>query len=203
MAVLGDSCVSRKTGFRAFASTLSFVMAIAVIATMLSAGRASAQGTWTTKAPDPSVFNGSNAVISGAINGLIYRYGYNDTGVDSGTGTLSIYNPATNMWTTGAQPLLARTDASVGVINGKMYVVGGCITSDCRIGITNQLEIYDPIANAWSFGASMVTGRSGAAAGVIAGKFYVAGGDLACPPCTPTSSTEIYDPEANKFAVGS
>ena len=202
MAVLGDSCVSRKVGLRVLASTLSFVMAIAMIATMLSTGRAFAQGTWTTKAPDTSIFNGENPVVSVAINGLIYRYGYNDTGVDSGNGTLSIYNPSTNTWTSGAQPLLARTGPSVGVINGLMYVVGGCITSDCRIGITNQLEIYDPVANSWSFGASMPTARVGTAAGVIGGKLYVTGGTQACPPCTTTNATEIYDPIANSWTTG-
>ncbi len=202
MAVLKDSCVSGRVGFRAFASKLTFVAIIALLATVISMGRASAQGTWTTKAPDPSISTLSNPVASGQINGRIYIYGYNDIGVDAGNGTLDIYNPTTNVWTTGATPLLARAGASVGVINGRMYVVGGCITSDCRIGTTNQLEIYDPVANSWSFGASMVTARSGAAVGVIAGKLYVTGGIQACEPCNPATTTEIYDPVANSWTSG-
>ncbi len=202
MTFLKVSCVSRKVGLRAFVSRFSIVTMIAVIATIFSAGHASAQGVWTTKAPDPTITNLANPVASGQINGLIYIYGYNDTGVDEGTGTLDIYNPATDSWTTGATPILSRAGASIGVINGLMYVVGGCITSDCRIGITNQLEIYDPVANAWSIGASMVTARVGAAVGVIGGKLYVAGGEQACPPCTPATTTEIYDPVANSWTSG-
>src|SRR5208282_4793977 len=105
--------------------------AIAVVLTMFSAGRASAQDSWATVASDP---NPQVSVASGEISGLI-------------------------------------------------YVVGGCINSDCRIGVTNALEIYDPVANTWSIGASMVTARYGAAAGVIGGKLYVSGGTTACPPC--------------------
>ena len=108
----------------------------------------------------------------------------------------------TNSWTSGATPILSRVDVGIGVINGKMYVVGGCLFSDCRIGTTNQLEIYDPVANSWSLGASMVTARYGATIGVIAGKLYVTGGTQACPPCTTTSTTEIYDPVANNWTSG-
>jgi N-acetylneuraminic acid mutarotase len=178
------------------------VAALAVIAMIFSAGRASAQGTWATEAPDPSISTLSNPDASGQINGLIYVHGYNDTGVDSGNSTLDIYNPTTNVWTTGATPLLARAGVAVGVINGRMYVVGGCITTDCRIGATNQLEIYDPIANSWSLGASMVTARVEAAVGVIAGKLYVSSGTQACPPCTQATTTEIYDPVANSWTTG-
>ena len=63
----------------------------------------------------------------------------------------------------------------MGVIDGKIYVAGGCIMSDCRIGITNALEIYDPVANRWSDAAPMATGRLGAATGVIGGRLYVTG----------------------------
>src|SRR6185503_10876340 len=81
------------------------------------------------------------------------------------------------------------------------YVVGGCVMSDCRIGTTSALEIYDPVTNTWSNGAPMMTARFGSAAGVIAGKLYVSGGNMACPPCDNTITTEVYDPATNTWAT--
>ncbi len=166
---------------------------------MVSVSDAGGPDTWATRTSDPSPPNG---VTSGEINGIIYLYGYVDTGVDMGHGVLGIYNPATDSWTTGASPGVARVDPNIGVINGKMYVVGGCITSDCRIGVTSALEIYDPVGNSWLNGAPMPTARYGAASGVIAGKLYVSGGDTACPPCVNTDVTEIYDPTMNAWTTG-
>ncbi|MEO8681553.1 MAG: kelch repeat-containing protein, partial [Vicinamibacterales bacterium] len=157
---------------------------------------------WMTLAPDP---HPKVSPTVAAINGKLYVHGFDS---DSGGGQssfvprLSIYDPASNSWTTGASPGMVRAFASVGVINGKMYVVGGCVTSDCRIGVTNALEIYNPATNTWSNGAPMITGRLGAAAGVIDGRLYVTGGTLACPPCAPTSVTESYDPVTNTWTPG-
>jgi N-acetylneuraminic acid mutarotase len=161
---------------------------------MFSAGRASAQDSWATRTSDP---NPQVSVASGEIGGLIYVYGYDATGP-----LLSIYNPTTDSWTTGAAPSLNRAYVSAGIISGLMYVVGGCIGSDCRIGVTNALEIYDPVANTWSTGASMVTARYGAAAGVIGGKLYVSGGTTGCPPCDNANTTEIYAPTTNTWTTG-
>ena len=137
------------------------------------------------------------SAAGGVINGIIYIDGYDTTAL-----LLRIYNPALDSWTTGAAPNINRAYPSVGVINGLLYVVGGCISSDCRIGVTNALEIYDPVANSWSNGAPMTTARFGAAAGVIGGKLYVSGGTTACPPCVNSNATEIYDPVMNAWTTG-
>jgi N-acetylneuraminic acid mutarotase len=157
---------------------------------------------WTTMARAPHRMSGSAVA---AINGRLYLYGFDMDSAGNQSSfvpRLSIFDPASNTWSIGASPRLVRAAASVGVINGKMYVAGGCITSDCRIGITNALEIYDPVANTWSDGAPMATGRLGAAAGVIGGRLVVTGGTLACPPCNPTSSTELYNPATNTWVSG-
>ena len=177
-------------------------VAMAFVLVLLSIGRASAQtDSWATMAPDPNA-KWSPAVVE--INGKLYVHGFDTDGVNQSSFVprLSIYTPSSNTWAIGASPTIIRAFASVGQINGKMYVAGGCVMSDCRIGITNALEIYDPVTNTWSNGAPMVTGRLGAAAGVIAGKLYVSGGTLACPPCSTTSTTEIYNPVTNSWTPG-
>src|SRR6185295_7373760 len=119
-----------------------------------------AQGTWETKTPDP------HAKVSPSvaeIGGKLYVQGFDqDAGNQSSfLARLSIYDPALNQWTIGASPALIRAFAASAVINGKLYVVGGCLMSDCRVGPTNQLEVYDPATNAWSTGAPMPTPRWG------------------------------------------
>jgi N-acetylneuraminic acid mutarotase len=175
--------------------------AIALILTLLSVGFASAQDSWATRASDPFRKAGH---VAGEINDLIYVSGIFDQG---GVGNqsdfrprLEIYSPASNTWTAGTPPGLMRAFASAGVINvinEKLYVVGGCILSDCN-STTNALEIYDPVTDTWTNGAPMPTARFGAAAGVIAGELYVTGGSLA--GYVPTNVTEVYNPVTNAWS---
>ena len=116
--------------------------AFTVIFMMFSVSRAGGPDSWATRTSDPS----PPLTVAGAvINGLIYIDGYQTPGP-----VLNIYNPATDSWTTGAAPNIDRAYSCTGVISGLMYVVGGCVGSDCGIGVTNALEIYDPVANSWS-----------------------------------------------------
>jgi N-acetylneuraminic acid mutarotase len=154
---------------------------------------------WTTMAPDPHL-KSSPAVVE--IDGKLYVQGFDQDAngnQSSFVPRLSIYDPASNTWALGASPTLIRAYASVGVIAGKMYVVGGCVLSDCA-HVTNALEIYDPVHDTWSNGPAMPTARFGAAAGVIGGKLYVTGGSV--PWYTATNATEIYDPVAQAWTTG-
>jgi N-acetylneuraminic acid mutarotase len=59
--------------------------------------------------------------------------------------------------------------------------------------------VYDPATNVWTTKASMPTARWGAAAGVIDGKLFVAGGrgtDLSV-----LTKMEMYDPASNSWGV--
>ena len=147
---------------------------------------------WTTLAPDP---HAKYTPVAVAINGKLYVHGFDSSFV----ARLGIYDPSSNTWSNGSSPTLIRSYSSVGAVNGKMYVVGGCIMSDCS-SPTNELRIYDTFSNQWSAGAPMPTVRFGAAAGVINGKLYVTGGTLA--GYVSTNVTEIYDPALNSWTTG-
>src|SRR5713101_7109348 len=68
---------------------------------------------------------------------------------------LNVYDPALNTWAALTPSSLGRAYADAAVINGKLYVVGGCTNnSDCSF-VTNALEVYDPGTNAWSTLAPM------------------------------------------------
>jgi len=85
-------------------------------------------------------------------------------------------------------------------INGIIYVAGG----DNSNGDLATHEAYDPSNDTWSTKASLPDtdtgndGRYGGAAGVINGKFYLAGGWRTSPPL-PTSSLLVYDPATNSW----
>jgi N-acetylneuraminic acid mutarotase len=154
---------------------------------------------WAAMAPDPDP---KVSPTVAEINGKLYVQGFHqDVGGNQSSfqPRLSIYDPASNTWTVGTPPGIIRAYANAVAINGKMYVVGGCVMSDCN-SPTNALEIYDPATGTWSNGAAMPTVRFTATAGVIGNKLYVTGGSRA--GYNPTNATEIYDPATNTWTTG-
>jgi N-acetylneuraminic acid mutarotase len=83
------------------------------------------------------------------------------------------YDPATNSWTTKAPMPTAREFLAAGVINGKLYAVGG---DELTGPFLNTVEAYDPATNTWTTEASMPTARSGFGASAVNGKLYALGG---------------------------
>ena len=87
---------------------------------------------------------------------------------------------------------------------GKILLAGG---EDRNYGTVSlaSTELYDPVANKFAVGPAMSDARYAHSATVIesgpnAGKIFLAGGfNTAYGPLT---STELYDPATNKFAVG-
>src|SRR5947199_9852261 len=150
-------------------------------------------GTWTTKA---SMLTGRNYSSAGVIDSRLYVVG--------GGGGLNVneaYDPLTDTWATKAPAPTPRAFAGAGVIAGKLYVAGGCINSDCIPGNTNILEVYDPVANAWTDKAPMPTARNKVGVGVLDGKLYVVGGEGQCGPCIATAVLEVYDPSTDTWAT--
>ena len=111
------------------------------------------------------------------------------------------YDPLTDTWAARAPDPRPRSFAGAGVIAGKLYVAGGCINSDCIPGNTNILEVYDPVANAWTDKAPMPTARNQVGVGVLDGKLYVVGGQGQCGPCIATAVLEVYDPSTDTWAT--
>ena len=124
------------------------IVALALLAGLLGSQAFAQGGIWTTKAPMPTARSG---VASAAANGQLYVISGENTSV------VEAYAPLTDSWVTKAPILTNRAYAQAGEINGKIYVVGGCTNSDCRVGVTNVLEQYDPASNTWTSMAPMWT----------------------------------------------
>ena len=181
-------------------------LSLGAICLALAIGTHAQAQSWETKQPMPTERTG---VATGVIAGKLYVVG---GALSTGelTNIVEVYDPSLNpplgTWSTMAPSTSIPTNriyASAGVIGGKLYVVGGCISSgssfDCGIGVTNILEVYDPATNTWTTKAPMPTARAAMATGVIAGKLYVAGGFVSCGSCLGLGTLEVYDPILNTW----
>jgi hypothetical protein len=123
-----------------------------------------------------------NHLAAAAIGGKIYvaggRFG---GGVGSEmTGALEVYDPATNSWTAKSPMPTARGGVNGIGANGCLYTFGGEGNDAHRLGVFDQLEVYDPARDTWQQLEPLpvaVHGVSGAA--VVDGWIHLPGGGTA------------------------
>lgn len=109
-----------------------------------------ATDTWTTKAPMPISKYGAtreNPVINGKI--------YITHGLNGGFHVDNyVYDPATDTWTQKAAATHPRDGVECGIIDNKLYVVGGRDVSGAPFGVPYN-EVYDPMLDTgnskWAF----------------------------------------------------
>ncbi|HYF83779.1 MAG TPA: M6 family metalloprotease domain-containing protein [Clostridia bacterium] len=142
-----------------------------------------------------------------AVNGKIYAIG-GDIGADS-VRTVYEYDPASDAWDTKANMLLGVRGFGIAVLEDKIYIVGG-VDEDGLL--SDQLQIYDPSADAWESrfcGESEFTPRAYLGAAAVNGMLYAIGG------CTGEDSfstdedntiytlsiVEVYNPEDDTWLL--
>ncbi len=132
-----------------------------------------ATDVWTTGAPMPM----AGDVTVAAVSGKIYLFG---------TSMTYVYDPALDSWAPRTSIPLPRSPG-VAVLNGRVYLMGGIDATAMR---TTGVEIYDPVADAWSFGAPVPSAYADMAATAAGGKIYLRGG------------TWIYDAASDSWSPG-
>ncbi len=155
-----------------------------------------ATDSWSTGPPMEIKLFGPAVVV---LNGKIYVAGgleFTATEERDDVATVQVFDPALNKWMIiGAMPT-GRGQGAAGIINGRIYVVGGYLEGET---VTGALE-STITGSSWNTLAPMPTGRGEMEAGVINGKLYVVGGLLATQG--DTVLLEIYDPAANHWSTG-
>ncbi len=84
-------------------------------------------------------------------------------------------------------------------IDGRAYFAGGV---DGVSGVDNrhgELDVFDPVTGTWAQKSAMPTAREAAAAAVLNGKIYVAGGDGV--DHQPLATLEVYDPRTDSWST--
>ena len=117
--------------------------------------------------------------------------------------TNDVYDPATNTWESRNPMSVPRNHAFSGVVNGKIYVIGGRTGHGFILSATNTdvVEAYDPASNTWSMPKErMPTARSGGASGTDGRRIYVAGGEVTTTELVGAfRAVEVYDPVTNSW----
>ncbi len=124
---------------------------------------------WSIRPPMPAGTQ-RGAGVAGALDGTLIVAG----GLRGGAvGDVSAYDLALDTWTALPSLPVPRDHACGGVIDGKLYVAGGRMTSIPSTS-TATFELAD---GTWQTKAPMLTGRGGTACGVIADRLIVVGGE--------------------------
>jgi N-acetylneuraminic acid mutarotase len=167
---------------------------------------------WKALAPMPSK---RGSAVAAVVNGKIYVIG--GAAVHPGSSepalqparphrsvaTVEEYDPKTNTWSQRSSMPTARNHAAIGVVDNKIYVIGGRLGSAFifTASNTNIVEEYDPVSDQWGLvKARMPTERSGGAWGVHKGRIYVAGGEHQDGHLMAAfRALEAYDPATNTW----
>lgn len=172
-----------------------------------------ATDTWKALAPMPTA---RGAAVAAEVGGKIYviggasvHPGAKIVGLSATTphrslGTNEMYDPATNTWESRSPMPTSRNHAAIGVVNGKIYVLGGRLGSVfVNASPTDVVEEYDPATDSWGFAkARMPMPRSGTAYGSYEGKIYVAGGEYLDNQIVGVyRDLQAYDPATNEWSM--
>lgn len=169
--------------------------------------------SWKALASMPSK---RGSAVAATVNGKIYVIGgaalhpgssesaVQPTRPHRSVDTVEEYDPKTDTWSERASMPTARNHAAVGVVNNKIYVIGGRLGSAFvfTASNTNVVEEYDPAIDQWGLvKARMPSARSGGAWGVRNGRIYVAGGEHQDGLLMAAfRALEAYDPVTNTWA---
>lgn len=144
----------------------------------------------------------------GAIGTRLYfSGGYNseDAGVPSFTNRTWAYDVVAGKLIRRADMPKFTAEGVTGVLDGKLYVLPGQCSTDrwplpgyCETQDIRTLFRYNPATNSWATRRSAPHFHSGGAAGVIDGKFYVAGG-VRNFGNQAVSDLDVYDPATNTW----
>src|ERR1700694_182736 len=172
-----------------------------------------ARDTWRALAPLPTsrgspvaVTVGDNMyVIGGAVTGP-KESAVHPARAHFSTGAVEEYDPAANTWRSRTALPTPRNHATAGVVNGKVYVIGGRVggafvsSGSSNVGV---VEEYDPAADLWGAPkARMPSARSAMASGVLGGRIHVTGGEGQDYRSMFTfRALEAYDPATNTWAT--
>ena len=85
-----------------------------------------------------------------------------------------------------------RCRLGVTSFNGKLYICGGYDGSK----FLNTVEVYDPVANTWTYAAPMNSRRSRVALVANRGRLYAVGG---YDGLSNLNTVEMYNPQEDKW----
>jgi N-acetylneuraminic acid mutarotase len=124
------------------------------------------------------------------------------------TGKNQVFDPVANTWGPDRSPMpTTRNHAFVGVVNDKIYVIGGRQSAGMipYSSNTDVVEEYDPATNRWGVGAvkqRMPTPRSGGGYATFNGRIYIGGGEwISRELVSSFRALEAYEPATDTWTI--
>lgn len=152
--------------------------------------------SWTELSPMPTA---RWLLMAAVIGDKIYAVG----GI-SGTGNArraldvaEVYDPASDTWTQASPMPVARSNASVAVVDGKLYIISGRLGVGRSRSTTRGVAVYDPAEDSWVRASPITNARTGSEACVVDGMIYIVGG---ASGGDVTNNVEVYDPQTWRSA---
>ncbi|HEY6060182.1 MAG TPA: kelch repeat-containing protein, partial [Gemmatimonadales bacterium] len=149
------------------------------------------QDLWVHKADMPS--GGRGDLAASVMNSLVYAVG--GFAASGYLGTVEAYDPTIDAWTIKSPMLTPRAYLATGVVNDRLYALGG--QGGPFNGVMDTVEVYDPLTDSWTRVLHMPTERAELAVGVVNGVLYAVGGRRTDPhthSLTALGTVEAYDP---------
>ena len=159
------------------------------------------RGVWRTAAPAPTK---RTEVAAGTLSDKIYVVGgFEQPSLGNVmnlaiTPSLEEYDPSADRWTTKAPMPVGLHHVGIGVIGGRLYVIGGYRQSGLSVWQpVATVYAYDPATDTWAERAPMPTARGALSVTEHNGKLYAIGG---YDRKANSAAVEVYDPERNTWA---
>ena len=176
------------------AGALGVVALVGIAASAVVSG-AEAQGTWSEAAP---LSEERVRLAAGVVDGKLYAVGGEHRTARTSwqaRSTVEVYDPATDTWAPVTPLPSPRASLAAGVVDGKLYAVGGLYAGQ----VLSKVEVYDPATDTWSEVAPMNGPRRSFAAGVVDGKLYAVGGYDGGGGTDFVGTVEAYDPATDTW----
>jgi N-acetylneuraminic acid mutarotase len=153
-------------------------------------------GSWETRKPLPEGRESGAAVC---IDGRIFVAGGRSR--SAVLARLDIYDPKTDTWTSGSPMSTPRYNHAAAAVGGKLYILGGAFFNPAgNAQELSSVEVYDPVADAWTLGPALPKPLQDAAVAVVKDRIYVIGGESAGTP--DSAAVMILDTAKSRWLIG-
>ncbi len=130
--------------------------------------------TWETDLP--SLPTPTDHHVGAVVGDVLYAIGGRTGGISTIKDTVVSLSLGADAWQERAALPTARGGAAVGVVGGRILVVGGEGNPDEVSGVFSEAELYDPSTDSWTPLPDMEVPRHGMGAAGIGDTLYVPGG---------------------------
>jgi N-acetylneuraminic acid mutarotase len=199
---LGRQCGGPQSASRTFACVTVLLIGLTLIVPFSVAAEEtpSPRGMWRSMAPAPTA---RTEVAAAAVGEKVYVIGgFREPSIGNIkdlaiTPLVEEYDSVTEHWTTRAPLPVGLHHVGIGVVDKRVYVIGGFKQSLMSVWKpVATVYVYDPAQDAWTEASPMPTARGALAVAELGGHLYAIGG---YDGDGNTPAVETYDPVLNSW----